>query len=66
MKIKIQNKLIKKDSPCKGICSNLFDDVCRGCGRTNLEISNWVCLSKLEKEKIWKRIIDQGYIKIDF
>jgi predicted Fe-S protein YdhL (DUF1289 family) len=48
------------DSPCIGICSTLFDDVCKGCGRTAGEVSNWVFLSDEEKRTIWKRINAEG------
>ncbi|SMC71866.1 DUF1289 domain-containing protein [Polynucleobacter kasalickyi] len=48
------------DSPCIGICSTLFDDVCRGCGRTILEVSNWVAMDATEKKKVWERITAEG------
>lgn len=46
----------RPDSPCIGICSTLFDDVCQGCGRTAAEVSNWVFYSEEEKQVIWERI----------
>gem|GEM_PF-741791 len=49
------------DSPCVGICTTLFDDVCRGCGRTMGEVSNWVFFSAEEKQQVWQRIRAQGY-----
>jgi len=45
-----------KDSPCVARCTTLYDDVCRGCGRTAWEVANWVCLTEPEKEIVWKRI----------
>ena len=48
------------DSPCIGICSTLFDDVCRGCGRTILEVSNWVAMSPAEKKQVWVKITAEG------
>ena len=48
------------DSPCIGVCSTLFDDVCQGCGRTAQEVCNWVFMSTEEKESIWKRITQEG------
>jgi uncharacterized protein len=48
------------DSPCIGICSTLFDDVCKGCGRTILEVSNWVAMSPEEKKQVWARISQEG------
>lgn len=50
----------KIDSPCIGICSTLFDDVCQGCGRTILEVSNWVLLTDKEKSDVWERITKEG------
>jgi len=57
------NEIIKEnaDSPCVGICTTLFDDVCRGCGRTMGEVSNWVFFSAEEKQQVWQRIRAQGY-----
>jgi predicted Fe-S protein YdhL (DUF1289 family) len=50
----------RPDSPCVGICSTLFDDVCQGCGRTAAEVSNWVFYSDEEKQVIWERITREG------
>ncbi len=48
------------DSPCIGVCSTLFDEVCKGCGRTATEVSNWVFLSDDEKRAVWERISREG------
>ena len=48
------------DSPCIGICSTLFDEICKGCGRTALEVSNWVFMSLEEKQAVWTRIQAEG------
>lgn len=48
------------DSPCIGVCSTLFDEVCKGCGRTAMEVSNWVFLSDEEKRAVWARIEREG------
>jgi predicted Fe-S protein YdhL (DUF1289 family) len=48
------------DSPCIGVCTTLYDDVCQGCGRTLGEVSNWVFLSQEEKDAVWKRIRADG------
>ncbi|WP_246795002.1 DUF1289 domain-containing protein [Burkholderia perseverans] len=50
----------KPDSPCIGVCSTLFDDVCKGCGRTALEVANWVFMSEEEKAAVWARITREG------
>lgn len=49
------------DSPCVAICSTLFDDTCRGCGRTVMEVSNWVFMDDTEKKAVWIRILAEGY-----
>lgn len=48
------------DSPCIGVCTTLYDDVCQGCGRTLGEVSNWVFFSQEEKDSVWKRIQADG------
>jgi predicted Fe-S protein YdhL (DUF1289 family) len=48
------------DSPCIGVCSTLFDEICKGCGRTATEVSNWVFLSDDEKRVVWERIRREG------
>jgi predicted Fe-S protein YdhL (DUF1289 family) len=49
------------DSPCVAVCSTLFEDVCRGCGRTIMEVSNWVFMDDAEKQAVWVRIRAEGY-----
>ena len=49
------------DSPCVAVCSTLFDEICRGCGRTADEVANWVSFSPERKREVWKRILAQGY-----
>ncbi|WP_083265984.1 DUF1289 domain-containing protein [Burkholderia lata] len=44
------------DSPCVGVCSTLFDNVCKGCGRTADEVSHGVFMNDDEKRAIWERI----------
>ena len=56
-----QNAFVASDSPCVAVCSTLFDDICRGCGRTAMEVSNWVFMSEEEKKIVWQRIRAQGY-----
>jgi predicted Fe-S protein YdhL (DUF1289 family) len=38
------------DTGCIGVCSTLFDAVCKGCGRTAYEVDCWVFLTEEEKE----------------
>lgn len=51
----------ERDSPCVAVCSTLYDEVCRGCGRTVMEVANWVFFSVEEKRAVWKRILAEGY-----
>ena len=44
------------ESPCTGICQTDFFDVCKGCGRTLEEISEWPFLSNREKQQIVDRL----------
>jgi len=52
---------VTSDSPCVAVCSTLYDDICRGCGRTAMEVANWVFMSDAEKQAVWQRIRAQGY-----
>lgn len=51
----------RPDTPCVAICSTLFDDICRGCGRTADEVSQWVVMTQAQKDEVWTRILAQGY-----
>jgi len=53
--------VIRPDTPCVAVCSTTFDDVCRGCGRTVVEVAHWVAMSDADKELVWTRILEQGY-----
>ena len=50
----------ESDSPCIGVCTTLYDEICQGCGRTLNEVSNWVFFSQEEKAAVWKRIRAEG------
>lgn len=52
---------VATDSPCVAVCSTLYDDICRGCGRTAMEVANWVFMNEAEKHEVWVRIRAQGY-----
>jgi predicted Fe-S protein YdhL (DUF1289 family) len=51
----------RPDTPCVAVCSTTFDDICRGCGRTVVEVAHWVSMSADQKEIVWQRILAQGY-----
>ena len=52
---------VRPDTPCVAVCSTTFDEVCRGCGRTVVEVAHWVAMSVEQKEVVWERITAQGY-----
>lgn len=56
-----QKAFVTSDSPCVAVCSTLFDEICRGCGRTAMEVANWVFMTDEEKQVVWQRIRAQGY-----
>jgi uncharacterized protein len=52
---------MRPDSPCIAICSTAQgDDLCRGCGRTFEEVSNWVFMNQDQKDEVWRRIAAEG------
>ena len=52
---------IRPDTPCVAVCSTTFDAVCRGCGRTAIEVAHWVTMTPAEKALVWQRIEAEGY-----
>jgi predicted Fe-S protein YdhL (DUF1289 family) len=51
----------RPDTPCVAVCSTTFDEICRGCGRTVVEVAHWVSMTPEAKEAVWVRILAQGY-----
>ena len=51
----------RPETPCVAVCSTTFDEICRGCGRSVVEVAHWVSMSAEEKERVWVRILSQGY-----
>ena len=51
----------RPDTPCVAVCSTTFDEICRGCGRTYIEVAQWVMMSAEQKEIVWQRILAAGY-----
>ncbi|GAA5015763.1 hypothetical protein GCM10025794_03920 [Massilia kyonggiensis] len=51
----------RPDTPCVAVCSTTFDEICRGCGRTVVEVAHWVSMTAEQKEVVWQRILAQGY-----
>jgi predicted Fe-S protein YdhL (DUF1289 family) len=47
------------DSPCIGLCSTQFEDVCRGCGRTVMEVAEWIFMPEPERLKVWIRVTEE-------
>lgn len=49
------------DTPCIAICSTSQGDaICRGCGRTDQEVQDWLGFSPYEKRIVWRRITKAG------
>lgn len=49
------------DAPCIAICSTAQGDaICKGCGRSELEVQNWPQLSPAAKRVVWRRITQEG------
>ena len=49
------------DAPCIAICStSQGDDVCKGCGRSFVEVQHWPSMSPGEKRQTWRRITMEG------
>jgi predicted Fe-S protein YdhL (DUF1289 family) len=49
------------DAPCIAICSTSQGDaVCKGCGRTFLEVQRWTEMGPVEKRATWRRITREG------
>jgi hypothetical protein len=56
-----QSNSLLPESPCIGYCSTSFgDEVCIGCGRLSYEVTQWIFMSDVEKQKIWDRIATDG------
>ncbi len=49
------------DTPCIAICStSQGDSLCKGCGRTDIEVQYWPEMSPTDKRSTWRRITSQG------
>ena len=48
--------MTRLDSPCIAVCTTLYDEVCKGCGRTYMEVAQWSGYSDDEREVVWLRI----------
>jgi len=46
----------RPDSPCVGLCTTTYDEVCRACNRHYMEVANWVSMTQAEKDAVWARI----------
>lgn len=44
------------DSPCIGLCTTTYTDICSACGRTYVEVAQWNGMTEEEKQVIWIRI----------
>ena len=48
--------MTRPDSPCVAVCTTLYDEICKGCGRTYMEVAQWTGLDAAQRELIWQRI----------
>ena len=48
--------MTRPDSPCKGVCTTTYDEVCRACHRHYLEVANWSTMTQAEKDAVWARV----------
>ncbi|MEH6462152.1 DUF1289 domain-containing protein [Chitinimonas sp. JJ19] len=49
----------RPDSPCVARCSTaLGDETCMGCGRSFIEVAQWVAMTDAQKEAVWQRLTD--------
>ena len=44
------------DSPCIGLCTTTYTDICSACGRTYIEVAQWNGMTDEQKQVIWTRI----------
>jgi uncharacterized protein len=53
----VSNNSLTPDSPCVGYCSTSYgDDVCKGCGRTFMEVIDWITFDNQQKKAVWTRL----------
>lgn len=48
--------MTRPDSPCIAVCTTLYEEHCKGCGRTYMEVANWGVMPPEERETVWQRI----------
>lgn len=56
MKHRFEVSMGRPDSPCKGVCTTTYDEICRGCGRHYLEVARWGQMTQQEKDAVWVRL----------
>jgi len=56
--MKINGERSAHDTPCRGVCTttNLGDEVCKGCGRTAVEVIEWNSYTIEQKIAINRRL----------
>lgn len=47
---------MRPDSPCIALCTTTYTEICDGCGRHFLEVSQWLEMTDEQKERVWQRI----------
>ncbi|MDX1354502.1 MAG: DUF1289 domain-containing protein [Halomonas venusta] len=50
-------------SPCIQVCNiDPASSLCQGCGRTLDEIASWGSMTEAEKNPVWERLEQTGYV----
>lgn len=48
--------MARPDSPCIAVCTTLYDEHCKGCGRTYIEVAQRSGMNDTDREVVWQRI----------
>jgi predicted Fe-S protein YdhL (DUF1289 family) len=48
--------MTRPESPCIAVCTTLYDEFCKGCGRHYIEVAEWPSMPDDKREVIWQRI----------
>lgn len=52
--------MTRPDSPCIAVCTTLYDEVCKGCGRNYMEVAQWTGMTQEQREVVWQRVESEG------
>jgi predicted Fe-S protein YdhL (DUF1289 family) len=43
---------VSPDSTCVPVCSKMYDDICRGCGGSVIQVYNWAFITQEERDAV--------------